>query len=95
MAQVKGLVGLRPVGDSIASITCPPYDVIKEGSPLERVLKQSENSLYHITLEANRSKLWLGCKQRGFYRRMRPPAFTFMNRSTGKKCAGGFLRRRK
>lgn len=50
MAEIKGLTGLRPVRDSVARITCPPYDVIKAGSPLESILQQNEDSLYHITL---------------------------------------------
>ena len=50
MVAVRGLTGLRPVGDSIGRITCPPYDVIKQGTPLETALKNNEDSLFHITL---------------------------------------------
>ena len=50
MVEIRGLTGLRPAGDKIGKITCPPYDVIKPGTQLDMVLKQNENSLYHITL---------------------------------------------
>jgi len=50
MAKISGLYGLRPAKGSVCALTCPPYDVIKEGSGLERVLKDEPKSLYHITL---------------------------------------------
>lgn len=50
MAEIMGLTGIRPSGDSIRGITCPPYDVIKPGTELEKTLQQREDSLYHITL---------------------------------------------
>lgn len=50
MPEIKGLTGLRPDEKYVKRITCPPYDVIKQGSPLEGVLSQEAYSLYHITL---------------------------------------------
>ncbi|MDX9872505.1 MAG: DUF1015 domain-containing protein [Clostridia bacterium] len=50
MSEVRGLTGLRPAPQAIDKITCPPYDVIKGGSPLEQTLRQEGRSLYHITL---------------------------------------------
>ncbi len=50
MAEVKGLTGLRPSIEKAPSLTSPPYDVIKEGSPLEALLKKNTESLYHIIL---------------------------------------------
>lgn len=50
MAKIKGLIGLRPSKEEIVEVTCPPYDVIKEGSVIEGVLKKRDNSLYHVTL---------------------------------------------
>ena len=89
MAQVKGLVGLRPVGDSIASITCPPYDVIKEGSPLERVLKQSENSLYHITLGSEPVKALARLQAKGLLQEDETPCFYVYEQVYGKEMRRG------
>lgn len=50
MESLTGLVGLRPTKGLINKITCPPYDVIKPGSDLEKCLKNNPDSLYHITL---------------------------------------------
>lgn len=50
MQRLKGLAGLRPVQDRIAAITTPPYDVIKPGTELEKLLQGNKDSLYHITL---------------------------------------------
>ncbi|MCR4442401.1 MAG: DUF1015 family protein [Peptococcaceae bacterium] len=50
MAEIEGLTGLRPGKESIKSVTCPPYDVIKAGSKLEMVLNANRNALSHITL---------------------------------------------
>jgi len=51
MAEIAGLTGLRPGSSGIAKIiTSPPYDVIKPGSGLEKLLQENENSFWHITL---------------------------------------------
>ena len=50
MAQISGLNGLRPSPQSAERLTTPPYDVIKEGSPLEKLLDQNPQSFYHVTL---------------------------------------------
>ena len=50
MVEVIGLTGLRPHPDHAAEVTCPPYDVIKTGSPLESCLKRRNNSLFHVIL---------------------------------------------
>jgi uncharacterized protein (DUF1015 family) len=50
MAKIRGLQGLRPVATAAAQLTAPPYDVIKEGSPLEKLLKERPSSFYHVTL---------------------------------------------
>jgi len=50
MAKICGLLGLRPTPTAAASLTTPPYDVIKEGSPLEQLLQQIPSSFYHVTL---------------------------------------------
>jgi uncharacterized protein (DUF1015 family) len=50
MPAIAGLTGLRVVPERAADVTVPPYDVIKEGSPLSRLLIGRPDSLYHVTL---------------------------------------------
>lgn len=50
MVAIEGLVGLRPSSEHVARLTTPPYDVIKEGSPLEARLAANPDSLYHVIL---------------------------------------------
>ncbi len=50
MVEIIGLTGLRPTQATIGTLTAPPYDVIKSGSPLEAWLRAVPNSLYHVTL---------------------------------------------
>lgn len=50
MPKIAGLKGYCPNERYISEVTSPPYDVIKPGSPLENLLKQKENALYHILL---------------------------------------------
>lgn len=53
MTRIDGLVGLRPDPAQVATITAPPYDVIKPGSPLEALLAARAESVYHVTLGAD------------------------------------------
>ena len=50
MANISGLNGLRPTPESAERLVTPPYDVIKEGSPLESLLNANPASFYHVTL---------------------------------------------
>ncbi|MEM9074067.1 MAG: DUF1015 family protein [Myxococcota bacterium] len=50
MVATVGLVGLRPHPDHVGSVTSPPYDVIKSGTPLEARLQGNTNSIYHVIL---------------------------------------------
>ena len=50
MTSVKGIVGLRPAPAIVARVACPPYDVIKEGSPLQARLRSEPLSMVHVTL---------------------------------------------
>jgi uncharacterized protein (DUF1015 family) len=50
MVATVGLRGYRPAPEHVASVTAPPYDVIKPGSKLESRLQMDPASLYHITL---------------------------------------------
>ncbi len=50
MVAVAGLVGLRPAPAQVAEVSCPPYDVVKEGSPLWERLFANPRSMVHVTL---------------------------------------------
>lgn len=50
MTAIAGLSGLRPSPAAVARITVPPYDVIKPGSALEKLLSGNPDSLWHVTL---------------------------------------------
>lgn len=50
MVATIGLTGLRPDPARAPEIASPPYDVIKPGTPLEDLLSQQANSLFHIIL---------------------------------------------
>jgi uncharacterized protein (DUF1015 family) len=53
MAQIAGLKGLRAAKDKAGALATPPYDVIKEGSPLENLLSSNPDSFFHVTLGPN------------------------------------------
>lgn len=53
MTEIIGLKGLRPTPGKAGVFTSPPYDVIKPGTPLERLLQGNPQSLYHIILGTN------------------------------------------
>jgi uncharacterized protein (DUF1015 family) len=50
MVDIKGLSGLRPDPARAGDVTSPPYDVIREGSPLEATLKGRSDSIFHVIL---------------------------------------------
>jgi len=50
MVATIGLTGLRPDPARVPEIASPPYDVIKPGTPLEKLLTEERNSLFHIIL---------------------------------------------
>lgn len=75
MAEVRGLTGLRPVGDNLKKTTCPPYDVIKSGSQLESFLQQNEDSLYHITLGENPENALECLRRKGILQEEKAPCF--------------------
>jgi uncharacterized protein (DUF1015 family) len=50
MAHISGLSGLRPSPEAAEHLVTPPYDVIKEGSPLEALLDKNPASFFHVTL---------------------------------------------
>ncbi len=50
MVATIGLTGLRPDPARVSRIASPPYDVIKRGTPLEKLLNEERSSLFHIIL---------------------------------------------
>ena len=50
MADIAGLQGLRAAKHKAKDLATPPYDVIKEGSPLEGLLNSNPDSFFHVTL---------------------------------------------
>jgi uncharacterized protein (DUF1015 family) len=50
MVATIGLTGLRPNPSRVSAIASPPYDVIKPGTPLEKLLEKEPSSLFHIIL---------------------------------------------
>jgi uncharacterized protein (DUF1015 family) len=50
MAEIAGLQGLRASKEKAEALATPPYDVIKEGSPLENLLSSNPDSFFHVTL---------------------------------------------
>ena len=50
MVATIGLTGLRPNPSRVSAIASPPYDVIKPGTPLEKLLEEEPSSLFHIIL---------------------------------------------
>lgn len=50
MVATIGLTGLRPNPTRASAIASPPYDVIKPGTPLEKLLAEQTSSLFHIIL---------------------------------------------
>jgi uncharacterized protein (DUF1015 family) len=50
MVATIGLTGLRPDPSRVSSIASPPYDVIKPGTALEKLLEGKPSSLFHIIL---------------------------------------------
>jgi len=65
MTAICGLRGLRPAPESVESLTTPPYDVIKEGSPLETLLSGNPQSFFHVTLGPNPAEALTELRRRG------------------------------
>jgi uncharacterized protein (DUF1015 family) len=65
MVAIEGLVGLRPDPAHVARVTTPPYDVIKEGSPLAKRLAANPDSLFHVKLGATPREALASLRERG------------------------------
>ena len=65
MTAICGLQGLRPNTETAAQLSTPPYDVIKEGSPLEALLNGNPLSFYHVTLGPTPAETLATLQKRG------------------------------
>lgn len=89
MVAIEGLVGLRPRPEFVATLTTPPYDVIKEGSALAARLAQNPDSLYHVILGERPKEALDGLIERGVLIRDDEPAFyVFEQRWNGEERTG-------
>ena len=75
MVATIGLVGLRPHADRVAALSSPPYDVIKEGSPLEARLRAEADSLFHVILGDSPARALAELEARGALLRDDEPAY--------------------
>ena len=91
MVAVRGITGLRPSGDSIGRITCPPYDVIKPGTGLDAILKNNEDSLYHITLGQDPQAALQRLIRRGYLQADESPCFYVYEQKYGPETRTGVL----
>ncbi len=65
MTDIRGLHGLRPTTAVAEQLATPPYDVIKEGSPLEKLLQSRPGSFYHVTLGPNPTEALASLQRQG------------------------------
>jgi uncharacterized protein (DUF1015 family) len=65
MADIMGLSGLRVAKDKAQAVATPPYDVIKEGSPLESLLSGNPDSYFHVTLGPHPAQTLRDLQSRG------------------------------
>lgn len=92
MVATLGLVGLRPHPEQVARLTTPPYDVIKEGSPLAARLASNADSLYHVILGDRPREALDGLVERGVLIPDEEPAlYVFEQRWGGEQRTGVYL----
>ena len=92
MVAIAGLVGLRPHPEHVARLTTPPYDVIKEGSPLAARLASNADSLYHVILGDRPREALDGLVERGVLIPDEEPAlYVFEQRWDGEQRTGVYL----
>lgn len=91
MVQIKGLTGIRPKTENVERVTCPPYDVIKEGTKLESLLQENEDSLYHITLGKEPLNALKRMFEKGIVQRDEEPCFYVYEQIYGNKERTGVL----
>ncbi|MBX3274677.1 MAG: DUF1015 domain-containing protein [Sandaracinaceae bacterium] len=91
MVQTRGLVGLRPDPSRIARVTAPPYDVIKEGSPLWARLFGDADSMVHVSLGPDPRGALEGLRARGALVADETPAYYVYEQRWGGEARTGVL----
>ncbi len=92
MVATEGLVGLRPQKKHASRLTSPPYDVIKEGSPLAARLAANPDSLYHVILGEHPAGALRALIERGVLERDDEPAYyVYEQRFGDEQRTGVFL----
>lgn len=85
MAEIAGLSGFRAAKDKAEAVATPPYDVIKEGSSLESLLKGNPDSFWHVTLGADPVGALKSLVDRGVLRADAEPCFYVYEQKWGGK----------
>jgi len=75
MVATIGLTGLRPSPESVSRVATPPYDVIKEGTPLLSQLQAEADSIFHVILGEDPKGALDGLVQRGALVKDDEPAY--------------------
>jgi uncharacterized protein (DUF1015 family) len=83
VVAIEGLVGLRPAPEHVARLTTPPYDVIKEGSPLAERLDANPDSLYHVILGPRPVDAFEGLRARGILQPDDEPSYYVFEQTWG------------
>ncbi|MCL1805040.1 MAG: DUF1015 domain-containing protein [Clostridiales bacterium] len=91
MTKIYGLAGLRPGSGWADKVTCPPYDVIKPGSPLEKLLRGNPDSFYHVILGDAPADALASMLDRGALARDDEPGYYVYEQSFGGSRRRGFL----
>jgi uncharacterized protein (DUF1015 family) len=91
MAEIAGLNGLRASRDKAAAVATPPYDVIKEGSSLEGLLKGNPDSFWHVTLGEDPVGALAALVERGALEPDPDPAFYVYEQKWGGQERLGFF----
>ncbi len=91
MAEIAGLAGLRPRPENIATLSAPPYDVIKEGSPLEARLRSNPHSFYHVTLGDDPVQTLNRFREEGLLRDDSEPCFYVYEQTFSGQTRLGFM----
>ncbi len=91
MAKIFGLAGLRPAEAWAEKVTCPPYDVIKPGTPLEMLLQSNPDSLYHVILGGSPVAELAALRQKGALIEDEKPGFYVYEQCYGAQRRLGML----
>src|SRR5688572_1222823 len=89
MVATIGLVGLRPDPARVADVTAPPYDVIKKGSALEKLLFARPLSLAHVTVGEAPTEAFESLRRSGALVPDEEPAYYVYEQSYGSEQRTG------